>query len=188
MGAMSRKKLSKLRSGLGMLFQSGALLNWMTIKDNVALPLRDRGTMSSALINEKVMNVLEILGLKDDCQKMPSDISGGMRKRAGLARAVVTDPEIVLYDEPTSGLDPIMSRKIDKLVVSLKNRLNITSVVVTHDLLSAFNVADRIAMLADGKIQVCGTVKEFKDTDNPRVRAFINAFSAGIDGKEGFYA
>lgn len=176
---LSGWNLERLRSRFGVLFQSGALLNWMNVRDNIALPLRESRKMAEREIDEKVNKVLEMVGLADDGKKMPSGISGGMKKRAGLARAIVTEPEIVLYDEPTSGLDPIMSRKIDKLIVSLKNKLNITSVVVTHDLISAFGIADRIVMMRRGRVEMSGTVEEFKESGNEIVRDFIAAY--GID-------
>ncbi len=174
-GSLSDSKLEKMRSRFGVLFQSGALLNWMSVLDNVALPLREKTRMKNVEIEKKANDALKLIGLENDGMKMPSDISGGMRKRAGLARAIVTEPEIVLYDEPTSGLDPIMSRKIDNLIVSLKNKLNVTSVVVTHDLASAFGIADRIAMMNNGRIVMCGSVKEFKASGNDYVREFIAA-------------
>ncbi|OGV36208.1 MAG: hypothetical protein A2020_12460 [Lentisphaerae bacterium GWF2_45_14] len=178
-GRLRGRRLEKLRSRFGVLFQSGALLNWMNIKDNVALPLREAKRLKEDLVEEKVENVLSTLGLREHWFKMPGEISGGMKKRAGLARAIVTDPELILYDEPTSGLDPIMSRKIDELIVSLKNRLHITSVVVTHDLISAFNIADRIALLNDGRVEECCSVEEFKKSENKYVREFIAAQTAG---------
>jgi phospholipid/cholesterol/gamma-HCH transport system ATP-binding protein len=174
--ALNGKALEQLRSRFGVLFQSGALLNWMSVRDNIALPLKENGEMTEREIEEKVDNVLDMVGLGDDGNKMPSGISGGMRKRAGLARAIVTEPEIVLYDEPTSGLDPIMSRKIDKLIVFLKNKLKITSVVVTHDLISAFGVADRIVMMRHGRVEMAGSVEEFKKSGNELVRDFMEAY------------
>lgn len=178
-GRLRGRKLEKLRERFGVLFQSGALLNWMNLKENVALPLRETKRMKEDQIEKKVSEVLSILGLREHWFKMPSEVSGGMKKRAGLARAIVTDPEIILYDEPTSGLDPIMSRKIDELIVSLKKQFHITSVVVTHDLISAFRIADRIALLNDGKVEVCCTVEEFKKSDNEYVMEFIAAQTAG---------
>jgi phospholipid/cholesterol/gamma-HCH transport system ATP-binding protein len=118
---------------------------------------------------------LELVGMESARHKMPSDISGGMRKRAALARAIITEPDIILYDEPTSGLDPVMSRKIDHLIQSLKKTLRITSVVVTHDLISAFEIGDRIAMLSNGEIIECGTPGEFRASRNRTVREFISA-------------
>jgi phospholipid/cholesterol/gamma-HCH transport system ATP-binding protein len=178
-GGLSGWALERLRSRFGVLFQSGALLNWMSVRDNIALPLREKRRLPENQIDEKVEEALEMVGLSGDGEKMPAGISGGMKKRAGLARAIVTEPEIVLYDEPTSGLDPIMSRKIDKLIVSLKKKLNITSVVVTHDLISAFGIADRIVMMCDGQVVESGSVEEFKASGNGLVRDFIAAY--GID-------
>jgi phospholipid/cholesterol/gamma-HCH transport system ATP-binding protein len=172
---ISGSKLEALRSKVGMLFQSGALLNWMNVRDNVALPLREKRKFPEDAILDKVNNALKILGLENAGDKMPAEISGGMKKRAGIARAIVIDPEIALYDEPTSGLDPIMSRKIDAIILDLKHRLNITSIVVTHDLVSAFAVADRIALLANGKVVECSTPEEFKNSQNKYSREFIAA-------------
>lgn len=169
--------LAKMRSRLGMLFQSGALLNWMNVYDNIALPLRENSSMSQAEIETKVMDMLEFLEMDDAAWKMPDEISGGMRKRAGLARAIVCDPETMLFDEPTAGLDPVMSRKIDALIVSLKKRFNMTSVVVTHDLVSAFGIADRVGMLDDGVLIECGTPERFAKSGNKLVREFIAAQS-----------
>lgn len=168
-------KLGDLRKKTGMLFQGGALLNWMTIYDNVALPLRERCRLPEVQVRKKVMDALEILNLDGDYMKFPSEISGGMMKRAGLARAIVSNPEIMLYDEPTSGLDPVMSRKIDRLILELKKRFSMTSVVVTHDMCSAFGIADRIAMISGGKIVECGTPDEFKKSSNELVKEFIQA-------------
>lgn len=179
-GAQDKKGLEVLRTKIGMLFQGGALLNWMDIYDNVALPLREKTTLSEIDIRERVMNILEFLELKGAIHKMPSEISGGMVKRAGLARAVVCEPKIMLYDEPTSGLDPVMSRKIDSLVELLKQRYGMTSVMVTHDLVSAVNIGDKIAMLAEGKVVEYGTPQEFMQSTHPLVREFINAqFNTG---------
>ena len=164
-----------------MLFQSGALLGWMTVYDNVALPLRECFHLPEEKIRQKVGEILEFLNLTDSAGKFPNEISGGMQKRAGLARAVVCDPEIMLYDEPTSGLDPVMSRKIDELIVSLQKHFSMTSVVVTHDLCSAFGIADRIAMLFGGRVVEYGTPAQFKASRNELVREFIRAqFSINI--------
>ncbi len=175
--ALSSDGLSKLRSRMGMLFQSGALLNWMSVHDNVALPLKENSSMGQAEIETKVMDMLTFLEMEDAASKMPDEISGGMRKRAGLARAIVCNPEIMLFDEPTAGLDPVMSRKIDSLILSLKKRFNMTSVVVTHDLISAFGIADRVAMLDGGSLIECGTPEQFVKSGNKLVREFIAAQS-----------
>jgi phospholipid/cholesterol/gamma-HCH transport system ATP-binding protein len=177
MDTLSSKGLERLRSRMGMLFQGGALLNWMNVRDNIALPLKENSHLSHGEIDKKVMEMLEFLEMEDAAVKMPDEISGGMKKRAGLARAIVMNPEIMLFDEPTAGLDPVMSRKIDSLIVSLKGKFNMTSVVVTHDLVSAFGVADRVAMLEDGKIIACGTPDEFMKSEKELVREFIAAQS-----------
>ena len=172
---MHRRELEALRSGTGMLFQGGALLNWMNIYDNVALPLRERYSYTEEQIRGKVMEMLAFLELEDSMYKMPGEISGGMVKRAGLARAVVCNPKIMLYDEPTSGLDPVMSRKIDGLIDTLKSKYRMTSVVVTHDLVSALNIGDTVAMLYDGSMIECGAPADFMKSENPLVREFISA-------------
>jgi len=175
MQTLNDKQLEEFRLKFGMLFQSGALLNWMNIEDNIALPLRENTKLPENEILKRVAETMEIVGLTDAALKRPGQVSGGMRKRAGLARAIITEPEILLYDEPTSGLDPVMSRRIDRLILSLKNRLKVTSVVVTHDMISAFAIADKIAMIYDGKIIEVGTPSEFRASTNPVVKEFIGA-------------
>lgn len=169
------KDIVKLREKFGVLFQSGALINWMDVYENVALPLIEKTDFNIDEITEQVAEKLEMVGLKGIEKKMPSELSGGMKKRVGLARAIIRHPEIVLYDEPTSGLDPVLSRSIDDLIVDLQKRLNITSVVVTHDLVSAFAVGDKIAMLHGGNVVECSTPEEFKHSSNPLVRQFIES-------------
>ena len=173
-GADSRD-LPRLRSRFGYLFQSAALLAWMSVFENVALPLREKTKLREAEITGKVMDALEKVGLENDAELFPSDLSGGMQKRAGLARAIVTEPEILLYDEPTSGLDPVSSRMIDKLIVELNKRLGTTSVVVTHDMHSALGIADRIAMLSGGHVAAIETPKDFIKSDSPEIRSFLDA-------------
>ena len=173
--SMRRKELESLRLRTGMLFQGGALMNWMNIYDNVALPLRERYRYTEEEIRKKVMEILVFLELEDSMYKMPGEISGGMVKRAGLARAVVCEPKIMLYDEPTSGLDPVMSRKIDGLIDLLKREFHMTSVVVTHDLVSALNIGDTVAMLYEGRVIECAPSKTFMKSENPLVREFITA-------------
>lgn len=178
--SLSRKELEKLRLKLGMLFQGGALLNWLNIYDNVALPLRERTRMTEEQISGKVMEILDFLEMGTAAYKMPAEVSGGMMKRAGLARAIVCNPEIMLYDEPTSGLDPVMSRKIDRLIDTLKKKYRMTSVVVTHDLVSALHIGDRIAMIADGRIIADDRPEAFLKNQHPLVREFIHAqFNTG---------
>ena len=171
----SGQELSRIRTRFGYLFQSAALLAWMNVYDNVALPLREKTKLSEAEIEKKVMDALEKVGLEHDGASYPADLSGGMQKRAGLARAIVTEPEIVLYDEPTSGLDPVTSRHIDDLILDLSKRLGITSVVVTHDLHSALSISTRIAMLSGGRIVSITPPGEFIHSQDPHARAFLDA-------------
>ena len=163
----------QLREKIGLLFQSGALLNWMSVAENLALPLVEHKKHTAEEIERKVDEKLSILQLTDAKYKMPADISGGMKKRVGLARALIRDPEIILYDEPTSGLDPVMSEVINQLILQLKRDFCVTSFVVTHDMRSAYTIADRIAMLYQGKLVQCDTPDNIKNTTNPVVRQFI---------------
>ncbi|MCM8529164.1 MAG: ABC transporter ATP-binding protein, partial [Lentisphaeraceae bacterium] len=174
------------RKNFGMLFQSGALLAWLTVEQNIALPLVEQRKLPLKEIEKKVKKSMELLGLEGAENKRPAEISGGMKKRVGLARAIVMEPKVVLYDEPTSGLDPVMSRHIDKLILDMQEELGITSIVVTHDLHSAFSIGDRVAMLNQGKIIEIGAPKEFVKSKEPFVQEFIKAqFSAGyIEGIE----
>ncbi len=171
----SGNSLEQLRQCFGMLFQGGALINWMNIFDNIALPLRERGCFSEQDVKKRVRKALELVNLTDIDKKMPVSLSGGMTKRAGLARAIVTEPPIILYDEPTAGLDPILSRSIDRLIQRLQDEMGVTSVVVTHDLVSAFAVGDKIALIQQGQIASLGTKEEFKQDTSPLVREFIEA-------------
>jgi len=173
--AATGSELERIRERFGYLFQGGALLAWMSVGENIALPLRERTRLSEDAIQARVAEVLEMVEMGGDGDKRPSEISGGMRKRAGLARAIVTKPEIVLYDEPTSGLDPVTSRTIDALIARLRDELNITSVVVTHDLHSALTIASRIAMLHGGKIIEISTPEAFIRSGNPEVKRFLEA-------------
>ena len=174
--ALGIRELDQFRKRFGVLFQSGALINWMNVEDNVALPLREqKKKLSNAEIAEKVEKTLGLVGMEYAAEKKPSDISGGMRKRTALARAIITEPDFILYDEPTSGLDPVMSRRIDRLIRTLQDTLKLTSIVVTHDLISAFETGDRIAMLSGGKIIECGTASEFRNSSNPVVQEFVSA-------------
>lgn len=168
-------ELERMRERFGYLFQGGALLAWLNVADNVALPLREKTKMPEEEIRRKVAETLALVGMERDAAKMPAEISGGMQKRAGLARAIVRDPEIVLYDEPTSGLDPVMSRHIDRLIFDLNRKLGVTSIVVTHDLNSALSIGHRIAMLKGGRIVELSTPEEFKNSANPEVREFLDA-------------
>ena len=158
---------------MGFLFQSGALINWLNVRDNIALPLVEHRLGTKEEIDKIVDDSLKRLQLSDAADKMVSDISGGMKKRAGLARAIVRNPRIILYDEPTSGLDPVMSARIDELIIEMQRDLGVTSVVVTHNMSSAYRIADRIAMLYKGEIVECGTPDEIKNSKNEIVQQFI---------------
>lgn len=163
--------LQELRRKVGMVFQGGALINWLNVYDNVALPLRETQNLPEAEIEKRVVESLRKVLLHKDLKKLPSELSGGMRKRVALARALVTAPPLILYDEPTAGLDPAMSVQIANLILDFKSH-GVTSVVVTHDVGCARHVADRIAILSDGKIQVEGGV-DLLDSKNPHVLEFL---------------
>lgn len=173
------EQLDQVRQKAGLLFQNGALLNWLSVVENVALPLIEHKVMprteALALAREK----LALVDMEKAADNLPDQISGGMRKRASLARAIVRSPDLVLYDEPTSGLDPVMSAMIDELINRLKRKLGITSIVVTHDMSSAYHIADRIAMLYQGSIVEIGSPDEIRATENPIVRQFIEGSIAG---------
>jgi phospholipid/cholesterol/gamma-HCH transport system ATP-binding protein len=176
---LGERDLNEVRSRFGMLFQGAALFDSLTVGENVALPLREHTRLDGAEIRRRVSERLEWVGLKGVEEMKPASLSGGMKKRVGLARAIAMDPDIVLYDEPTTGLDPIMADVIDQLIRGLQQRLGVTSVVVTHDMASAFKVADRLAMLHDGRVVFSGTVDEARGTADPMVRQFIEGTSEG---------
>jgi|YNPMSStandDraft_2_1061718.scaffolds.fasta_scaffold13591_3 phospholipid/cholesterol/gamma-HCH transport system ATP-binding protein len=175
----SPKKLQEIRSRMGVLFQSGALINWLTVFDNVALPLREHRLKPEKEIQKIVLEKLEWLGLLPAKDLLPDNISGGMKKRVGIARALTTNPEILLYDEPTSGLDPVMSQVINELIRKLQHELGVTQIVVTHDMNSAYYIADRITFLYKGKVEMIGTPEEIKNSDNPLVQQFIQGKTEG---------
>jgi phospholipid/cholesterol/gamma-HCH transport system ATP-binding protein len=178
----SGKQLERILGRYGVLFQSAALLQWLNVEDNVCLPLRQTMNLPDDEVRARAAEKLALVGLEGVGDKMPADISGGMRKRVGLARAIVTQPEIILYDEPTSGLDPVISRQIDLLIDDLRQRLGVTSVVVTHDLYSALYVGTRVAMLHEGRFAVCAPPEEFVASEHPVVRDFLQAQGiAGMD-------
>ena len=168
-----KKGLMALRKKMGYLFQSGALINWLSVYDNVALPLRESRSFSEKEIEEKVMEKLRLVDMEHAKDVMPENLSGGMKKRVGLARALVTDPEIILYDEPNAGLDPVMSETINSLISGLQEKLRVTSVVVTHRLGCAFTVGDRIGLMDQGRIVEEGTPEEIRNSENPLVRRFV---------------
>lgn len=167
--------LERMRGRFGVLFQGAALLQWLTVFENVALPLREHTQMSDEEIEKTVLEKLRLLNMEDAVDKFPSDLSGGMQKRVGLARAIVMDPEIILYDEPTSGLDPVTSRLIDQLIEDLRKELGITSVVVTHDLHSALAIGTRIMMIHGGKIVENATPNDFIESENEIVKSFLES-------------
>lgn len=165
--------LNQVRKRFGILFQSGALYNSMTVGENVALPLREHTDLDDNIIRIMVKMKLELVGLRDFEDLMPSQISGGMKKRVGLARALALDPEILFYDEPGAGLDPIVAGVIDKLIMDLSQKLGVTSVVVTHEMGSAFQIADRMVLLFDGEMVAEGTPDDFRHSEDPYVKQFI---------------
>ena len=168
------KKLYEIRRKFGYLFQGAALFDSMTVGENIALPLvENEYDFSLKEISNKVKEKLELVGLPGIEELKPAELSGGMKKRVGLARALITEPEYILYDEPTTGLDPIMSDSIDELIKDLSEKLNVTSIVVTHDMFSVKNVSDKIAMLYEGKIYFKGTPDEIVNTDDKIVQSFI---------------
>jgi len=176
---LSGHSLDKLRMKFGMLFQSAALFDSMTVEENVAFALREHTTMSREGIQQRVLECLQLVGLEQVEDLMPSELSGGMRKRVGLARAIAMHPEIILYDEPTTGIDPIMGDVINDLIIALRDRLKVTSIVVTHDMRSAYKVADRIAMLYNGGIVAAGSPDEIRNSTNPLVQQFIRGEAVG---------
>ena len=176
---MGEAELIRVRDKFGMVFQGCALLNWLTVGENVALPLRERTRMSRKEIDRVVVEKLELMGLANAGHLYPAECSGGMKKRAAVSRAIVRDPEIILYDEPTAGLDPIMATTVNELIIELREKLHITSMVVTHDMDSAYTVADRIGMLSGGRIIQIGSPDEIRNTQDPTVRQFIEGRTTG---------
>lgn len=176
---MGEKELDSLRLKFGMLFQGSALFDSMTVGENVGFALREHTDVPEEVVQEKVATALGHVELKGIENLMPAELSGGMKKRVGLARAICNAPDIILYDEPTTGLDPIMADAINNLIIDLNHKLKVTSVVVTHDMKSSYKIADRIAMLYHGKIVEVGTPEEIKDTEDPLVRQFITGAAKG---------
>ena len=171
--ALSDKFLNPVRRKISMLFQGAALFDSLTVGENVAYPLREHLELEEAEIDERVARNLEMVGLPGIEEMMPSDLSGGMKKRVGLARAIAIEPEVILYDEPTTGLDPANTRRINELIRDLQRKLEVTSIVVTHDMQSAMTVSDRIAMLQGRRIDTVMTVQEVRDTGESKIRDFI---------------
>lgn len=173
LAGLNENGLDAVKKKIGMCFQSAALFDSMTVGENVSLPLREHSRLDRSVIDIVVKMKLEMVGLRGFENLMPSQLSGGMRKRVGLARAIVMDPEIIFYDEPTAGLDPIVAGVIDKLILDLSKKLSITSVVVTHDMKSVFSIADRVAMLYEGRVLEVGQSDTIKNSANPLIRQFI---------------
>ncbi len=176
---LDARGLNELRKKFGMLFQGAALFDSLTVWENVGFALKQHTKLSDREIREIATRKLALVGLKDVEDKMPADLSGGMKKRVGLARAIAMDPAIILYDEPTTGLDPITADAINDLIVDLRTKLGVTSVAITHDMHSAYKISDRIAMLYKGEILEVGTPDEIRNTTNPIVRQFITGSAVG---------
>jgi len=169
------QQMQPVRRKLGMLFQSGALFDSLSVYENIAYPLRERGVVDEDAIARRAAEVLALVGLPGVESKMPAELSGGMRKRVALARAIAEAPKVLLYDEPTTGLDPINVRRISELILDINQRLNVTSICVTHDLASAYMISDRLAMIAERRIIAIAPTEEMRRSDDPKVREFLTA-------------
>jgi len=171
---MGRRRLNRMRQKMGMVYQYSALISSLSVRDNLALPLEELTTNSRAEIDEIVMHKLELVGMAETRDKMPAELSGGMRKRIALARGIILDPELILYDEPSAGLDPVTSTLVDELIISLSEKIGATSIIVTHEMHSAFRIATRMAMLYQGRIIADDKPEAFKHHSNPVVAQFIS--------------
>jgi phospholipid/cholesterol/gamma-HCH transport system ATP-binding protein len=174
---LQERELSKVRRSMGMLFQNGALFDSLTVADNVAFPLRERGETDETIVTAKVEEALQMVDLAGHEAKMPVNLSGGMRKRVALARALVNQPRCMLYDEPTAGLDPIVADSIDLLIRRLQRKLGVTSIVVTHDMKSTFTIADHVALLHEGRCYFYGTCDQLRASTDPVIRDFVEGRS-----------
>jgi len=174
---LHERALQPIRRKIGMLFQDGALFDSMNVFNNVAFPLRERGEKNIETIREKVARSLAMVNMTGHDSKMPVNLSGGMRKRVALARAIISPPDVILYDEPTAGLDPIVSDSINRLIRRLQSQIRVTSVVVTHDMVSCNHIADRVALLNEGRIHFLGTPAELSDSNDPIIRDFVDGRS-----------
>jgi len=184
---LKERELYEVRKKFGMLFQMSALFDSMTVWENVGFALHRNKSMHEKEIKARATEKLKLVGLSGVENLMPAELSGGMKKRVGLARAIAHEPEILLYDEPTTGLDPIMADAINELIIEMKNSLSVTSVAITHDMNSAYKIADRIAMLYEGRIIDTGSPAEIKNTGNPVVRQFITGSASGPIKIEGVH-
>jgi phospholipid/cholesterol/gamma-HCH transport system ATP-binding protein len=178
---LSERELNTVRRKLGMVFQYSALLDSMNILENVAFPLREHSKLKDKEIRAKVSEKLKALGLPDVEKRFPSELSGGMRKRVALARALMLEPRVILYDEPTSGLDPITSRKVDDMILETRDKFGVTSVVISHDMTSALHIADNIHLLAEGRIVVSGSAQEIGHSKHDLVQKFIQSSGIATD-------
>ncbi len=176
MNQISNRELADLRRRMGYLFQDGALIGWLSVGENIALPLRENTKTPEDEIRDRVQEKLELVSLPDTYNRMPAELSGGMRKRVGLARALITDPDIILYDEPNAGLDPEISGSINRLIREIQDRLSVTSIVITHLVSCVRTVADRVILLEAGKVVHDAPPEEFLATDHPRVRRFLGEY------------
>ncbi len=170
---LNERELVAIRKKVGILFQSGALFDSMSVEENLAFPLREAGEKDPKTIRAKVSEALEVVNLQGQEKKMPESLSGGMKKRVGLARAIITNPASILYDEPTSGLDPVVSDSINHLIRRMQTRFKVTSIVVTHDMKTAFHVGDQIAYLHEGRIYFHGSPDDFRAATDPLIEDFI---------------
>jgi phospholipid/cholesterol/gamma-HCH transport system ATP-binding protein len=171
--SMSERELTSIRQKVGILFQGSALFDSMTVAENIAFPLKEAGQRDPNVLRKRVSEMLDIMEMQGQEEKMPVNLSGGMKKRVGLARSIVRQPSCILYDEPTSGLDPVVSDSINKLIRRLQERLGVTSIVVTHDMKNAFHVADRIAYLHEGRIYFQGTPEELRQSNDRLIQDFL---------------
>ncbi len=170
---LGERQLASIRRKVGILFQGGALFDSMTVEENIAFPLREAGERNQQVIAQKIAEMLEVIELEGQQKKMPVNLSGGMKKRVGLARAIINKPSCILYDEPTAGLDPVVSDSINRLIRRLQERYHVTSVVVTHDMKSAFHIGDHIAYLHEGRIYFYGTPAEIQASPDPLIQDFL---------------
>ena len=177
---LSERELNPIRKKVGVMFQDGALFDSMTVSENVAFPLQEAKRDSAQEIRKQVREVLSLVGMSPHASKMPINLSGGMRKRVALARAIITHPDVILYDEPTAGLDPVGAGNIDQLIREMRETFRVTSVVITHDLNSVRNIADRVAVLRGGKVVFIGTYQEWENSEDP----FLQSFRAGRGEEE----
>lgn len=175
---LSNRSMDALRLRFGMLFQSAALFDSMNVADNVSISLRTFGRRPEAEIQETTLRCLGKVGLEEVADRFPAELSGGMKKRVGLARAIAMDPQYILYDEPTTGLDPVTSRQISELIKELQQELDVTSIIVTHDIPTGFYLADQIALLNEGNFSFIGSVEEMKRSDNALVQEFISGYQS----------